>query len=79
MLRNAWIRLLQRTFSEITGVYIVSSSMHPVYQQVSWDDMKGFPNTGCGNSSFLEWYGLNVVYGGCDASVVTKVYNDVFF
>jgi len=65
-------------FSAITGLYIISSSMHPVYGINLQNQMKKFLNEKCGKTSFLEQHRLSIIYGHCDNEYLTEIYENVF-
>lgn len=65
-------------FSAITGLYIVTSSMHPVIRYQLRDDMETFLADRCRNTSFLKKYGITVVYGSADNRNLTMVYPNVY-
>jgi hypothetical protein len=67
-------------FSAITGLYVLSSSMHPVirYWNLDIDDMDSFLVNQCRNTSFLNRSGITVIYGLCDNSNLTMIHPNVY-
>jgi PKD repeat protein len=65
-------------FSAITGLYILSSTMHPTYGYNLHTDMEKFLNEKCINISFLEKYQLSVIYGHCNNEYSEEVYENVY-
>ena len=65
-------------FSAITGLYIVSSSMHPIYGYHLHKQMEQFLREQCGDTSFLDRYKISVIYGDCNNSNLTMIYEDVY-
>ena len=65
-------------FSAITGLYTISSTMHPVYGYELHTDMEKFLNEKCVNTSFLEQHELSVIYGHCDNAYSEEVYENVY-
>lgn len=65
-------------FSAITGLYTISSTMHPLYGYELHIDMGKFLNEKCVNTSFLEQHGLSVIYGHCDNEYSEEVYENVY-
>ncbi len=66
------------SFSAITGINTISSSMHPIYGQNLIYDMKNFLGRQCDNNSFLEKNNVDVIYGKCNNSNVVKIYENVY-
>jgi len=62
----------------ITGLYIISSSMHPVYGYELHAKMETFLQEKCTNTSFLDTYHLSVVYGDAENTNLTMVHNRVY-
>lgn len=65
-------------FSAITGLYILSSSMNPVYRYDLAPAMETFLQDKCTNTSFLDKYKLSVIYGDADNTNLTKIYENVY-
>jgi len=66
-------------FSAITGLYILSSSMHPLYGYNLHQKMSEFLNNGCINSSFMDKYEISVVYTtSCNNENLTAIYPNVY-
>lgn len=65
-------------FSAITGLYIISSTMHPVYRYELHTNVERFLNEKCINTSFLEQHQLSVIYGYCDNEYSSEVYKNVY-
>jgi len=65
-------------FSAVTGLYIVSSSMHPLYGYDLRIKMQTFLNNKCVDTSFLDKYKISVVYGESNNINLTQVYQDVY-
>jgi hypothetical protein len=65
-------------FSAITGLHIVTSSMHPVLRYTLHDAMESFLADQCRNTTFLEKYKITVIYGSCDNSNLTIIYPKVY-
>ncbi|GAG99962.1 unnamed protein product, partial [marine sediment metagenome] len=41
-------------------------------------EFEQFLNNNCDNTSFLDKYGISVVYGQCDNQNLTKIYPNVY-
>ena len=65
-------------FSAITGLYIVSSNMHPTYSLKSSEKFKDFIKNECIDTNFLERYDISIIYGNCNNSNLTKIHNKVY-
>jgi hypothetical protein len=65
-------------FSAVTGLFILSSSMNPVYRYDLHDDMETFLKQKCTNTSFLETYHLSVIYGESINTNLTKIHEKVY-
>lgn len=65
-------------FSTITGIYTLSSSMHPTYGYNLHNDMEQFLYQNCTNISFLEKHQLSVIYGQCDNDYLNIIYKNVY-
>jgi hypothetical protein len=65
-------------FSAVTGLFIISSSMNPVYRYDLVPPMETFLREKCVNTSFLGTYKLSVIYGDADNANLTKIYEKVY-
>ena len=65
-------------FSAITGLNIYTSSMHPLIRPNRRIEMYQYLMNNCNNTSFLEKYGLDVIYGGCENNNLTEIYPQVY-
>jgi hypothetical protein len=65
-------------FSAVTGLYIISSSMNPVYGYNLVGKMETFLQEKCRNTSFLDKYHLSVIYGDADNANLTKIHENVY-
>lgn len=65
-------------FSTITGLYIVSSSMHPIHGYSLHTEVETFLSNKCVDTNFLERYGISVVYSSCDNDNLTMIYPNVY-
>lgn len=65
-------------FSAVTGLYILSSSMNPVYRYDLVPQMEQFLAEKCRNTSFLDKYNLSVIYGDADNQNLTKIHDKVY-
>ena len=65
-------------FSAITGIYIVSSSMHPTYGLSLHTKMEEFLNNKCTDTSFLDAYKIGLIYGNCNNSNLTMIHPKVY-
>ena len=65
-------------FSAVTGLYILSSSMNPVYNYHLVPTMETFLRDKCRNTSFLDTYKLSVIYGDADNENLTKIHENVY-
>lgn len=65
-------------FSAVTGLYILSSSMNPVYRYDLVPQMETFLQDKCRNTTFLDKYKLSVIYGDADNENLTKIYDRVY-
>lgn len=65
-------------FSAVTGLHIVTSSMHPLLRYELYDDMQSFLVDRARNTSFLIKYRISVVYGYCDNRNLTMIHPMVY-
>ena len=65
-------------FSAVTGLYILSSSMNPVYHYDLVSAMETFLRNKCTNTSFLDKYQLSVIYAEADNQNLTKIHENVY-
>jgi hypothetical protein len=65
-------------FSAVTGLYILSSRMNPVYRYDLVPKMETFLREKCTNTSFLDTYKLSVIYGDADNKNLTKISENVY-
>jgi len=65
-------------FSAVTGLYILSSSMNPVYRYDLVPAMETFLREKCTNTSFLDKYQLSVIYGDADNQNLTKIHENLY-
>jgi hypothetical protein len=65
-------------FSAITGLYIVTSSWHPVIRYDLTDAMESFFADQGRNTTFLKKYRITVIYGSCDNRNLTMIYPQVY-
>jgi hypothetical protein len=65
-------------FSAVTRLYILSSSMNPIYGYDLHEKMEKFLNNKCMNTSFLDTYRLSVVYGDVANTNLTKIHDQVY-
>lgn len=65
-------------FSAVTRLYMVSSSMHPIYGYSLHTEMEKFLSEKCVDTSFLKKYKISVVYGSCNNDNLTMVYPNVY-
>lgn len=65
-------------FSAITGLNIVSSTMHPIWGYNIHTDMETFFSNKCFDTSFLKKYKISVVYGSCNNDNLTLIYPNVY-
>jgi len=65
-------------FSAVTGLYILSSSMNPLYHYELHQQMETFLKNNCMNTSFLDTYHLSVIYGDAINTNLTKIYEKVY-
>jgi hypothetical protein len=65
-------------FSAVTGLYIVTSSMHPLLRYTLHNTMEEFLADRCRNTSFLLKYGIRVVYGSSNNSNLTMIHPKVY-
>lgn len=66
------------SFSAVSGLYIISSSVHPLYSQSFSGQMQEFLSNNCTDTNFLDRYHIGVIYGNCDNSNLTKIYDKVY-
>jgi hypothetical protein len=65
-------------FSAVTGIYIISSSMNPIYDYELHTKMETFLREKCTNTSFLDTHHLSVIYGEATNMNLTKIHEMVF-
>jgi len=65
-------------FSAITGLYIVSSSMHPLYRFGLHNEMEKFLQDKCVDTGFLDTYKISIIYGDCNNSNLTMIHKNVY-
>jgi len=65
-------------FSAITGLYIVSSSMHPLHGKNLWSKMEGLIRDECTDTVFLDRYKIGVIYGNCENDNLTMIHPNVY-
>ena len=65
-------------FSAITGLYIVSSSMHPIYGYELHTQMEDFLNNKCVDTAFLDDHKISVIYGDSNNNNLTMIYSNVY-
>lgn len=65
-------------FSAVTGLYIVSSTMHPIYGYDLHTQMEKFLNDKCVDTSFLDEHKISVIYGDCTNNNLTMIYPQVY-
>jgi hypothetical protein len=65
-------------FSAVTGLYIISSNMNPIYSYDLVENMKTFLREKCINTSFLDKYQISVIYGEATNTNLTKIYDKVY-
>jgi hypothetical protein len=65
-------------FSAVTGLYIISSSMNPVYGYGLVGQMQTFLQDHCRNTSFLDKYQLSVIYGNAQNTNLTMIHKQVY-
>jgi hypothetical protein len=65
-------------FSAVTGLYIVSSTMHPLYGYTLGEKMETFLEEGCVDVEFLKKHKISVVYGECKNENLTMIYPNVY-
>jgi hypothetical protein len=65
-------------FSAMTGLYIVSSSMHPIYGYELHTQMETFLNNKCVDTGFLNDHKISVIYGECNNNNLTMIYPNVY-
>jgi len=65
-------------FSAITGLYITSSSMHPIYGYSLHTEVENFLNNKCIDTSFLEEHGISIIYGNCNNDNLTMIHPNVY-
>ena len=66
------------SFSAITELYIATSYMIPRYNEHLTDDMNEFLQDKCVDTSFLDRHKISVIYGECDNTNLTKIYDNVY-
>jgi hypothetical protein len=65
--------------SAVTGLYIVSSSMHPIYGYDLHTDVEIFLNNNCIDTGFLDEHGISVIYSNiCNNDNLTLIYPNVY-
>lgn len=65
-------------FSAVTGLYIVSSNMHPIYGINLHTKMEKFLRDKCVDTGFLDSYKIGVIYGDCDNDNLTIIHPNVY-
>jgi hypothetical protein len=65
-------------FSAMTGLYIVSSSMNPIYGYELRTQVESFLNDKCVDTAFLDEHKIGVIYGDCNNNNLTMIYPDVY-
>ncbi len=65
-------------FSTVTGLSIVSSSMHPIYEYSLHQEVESFLSAGCTDIAFLNHHGISVIYGSCTNANLTEIYPHVY-
>lgn len=65
-------------FSAITGLHIVTSSMHPLISYNKHTEMERFLNQNCTNINFLEQNQISVIYSPCNNANLTEIYENVY-
>jgi hypothetical protein len=65
-------------FSAMTGLYIVSSSMNPIYGYELHTQVESFLNDKCVDTAFLDEHKISVIYGDCNNNNLTMIYPDVY-
>jgi hypothetical protein len=65
-------------FSAVTGLYIVSSTMHPIYGYELHYQMEKFLSDKCDDTAFLNEHKISVIYGDCRNNNCTMIYPNVY-
>jgi len=66
-------------FSAVTGLYTISSSMHPVYGYDIHGEMIEFLNNGCKDINFIERYNISIIYNkNCNNDNLKMIYPNVY-
>jgi len=65
-------------FSAITGLYIISSNVNPLYGYQLSGEMQEFLINKCFDTGFMQKYQISIVYGNCNNSNLTKIYDKVY-
>jgi hypothetical protein len=65
-------------FSGLTGLYIVSSIMNPVYGYRYYKEFQKFLNNKCIDTEFLIKHNISVVYGNCENPYLTMIHPNVY-
>ncbi len=66
-------------FSAVTSLYIISSSMHPIYGINQSKQVQDFFIKSCTNQSFLNQYDIDVVYStNCINENLTNIYDNIY-
>jgi len=65
-------------FSAVTGLYIVSSSMHPIWGYSLHTETEIFLNNKCVDTSFMETHKISVIYGSCSNDDLIMIYPGVY-
>lgn len=66
-------------FCAVTGLYIVSSTMHPIYGYMYHDEVEAFLSHCCNDTGFLETFNVSVIYNSCcDNDNLSEVHPHVF-
>jgi hypothetical protein len=66
-------------FSALTGLYIVSSNMHPLHGYSLHEDMSNFLKNKCIDTDFMNKYEISIVYTtNCKNDNLTMIYPNVY-
>jgi hypothetical protein len=65
-------------FSAVTGLYIICSTMNPIYGYDLHPQMELFLSQGCTNTAFLDKYKLTVLYCQATNTNLTKIHDQVY-
>ena len=65
--------------SAITGLYIISSTMHPIYGYQLHSEMEKFLREKCTDTNFLDKHRISVVIcEECNNSNLTKIHENIY-